>query len=70
MKACISAAAAARVLGIPPIVIKQNLRRGIWDFGEIIPKEKTGAKKDRIIILVPKLEKYIGRGITEDEIKA
>lgn len=68
MKACISAKAAGRVLGIPAVVVKQNIRLGIWDFGEIIPKEKTGKKKDRTLVYVAKLEALIGRRITDDEI--
>ena len=64
-----SANQAARILFMDPKTVKQMIRTGIWDFGEVIPGRKAGKKNDRIIIWTAKLAKHIGREITEDEIE-
>ena len=40
----LSAKQAAKILGVSPQCVRERIKRGIWTFGEMIPKEKTGNK--------------------------
>ena len=61
MKEMLSGKAAAKILGVAPIKLKKYILMGIWNFGEVISKDKTGKKQDDIIVYRSKLEKHIGR---------
>lgn len=57
-----SAQAAAKILGCSPQAVRERIKRGIWKFGEYIPKSKTGnATKDTYCIYRSKLYKHIGK---------
>ena len=61
-KEIISAAEAARILGVPPQMVRERIKRGIWKFGRRIPKEKFGGKQDRYEIYTQKMLNQIGGG--------
>ncbi len=56
----LSAKQAAKILGVSPQCVRERIKRGIWTFGEMIPKEKTGNKYDSYCIYRKKLYKHIG----------
>ena len=64
MKAYITPAEASRITGIPAAVIRQNVRRGIWKFGDYIPPKNKGGSAT-YYIWVSKLENHIGRKIND-----
>ena len=68
MKAYISPVEAERLTGIPATVIRQNIKRGIWTFGDRVPASKRGQKYDRYYIWVSKLEKHIGRRLNIEDV--
>ncbi len=51
---------AAQMLGCSQQAVRERIRRGIWTFGEVIPKEKTGNEIDSFIIHKRKLYKHLG----------
>ena len=51
----------ARILGCSEQKVREHIRRGIWKFGECIPKSKKGTKQDEFNIYRAKFEKWIGR---------
>lgn len=51
---------AAKLLGCNPEAVRRRIRRGIWKFGEVIPKEKTGNEIDSFVIYRRKLYKHLG----------
>lgn len=55
---------AAKLLGCNPEAVRRRIRLGIWKFGEVIPKEKTGNENDSFVIYRRKLYKHLG--IEED----
>lgn len=59
-KQIISAAEAARIIGCNPQKVRMMVQAGLWKFGRVIPKEKTGYHCDRYEIYRPKLERYLG----------
>lgn len=61
--------AVAKILGCGEQAVREHLKRGLWDFGEYIPKGKRGRKTNEYNIPVAKLEAYIGRPLREDEIR-
>ena len=61
-KEMMSAAAAGRVLGCSAQMVRERIKRGIWKFGEYIPKEKSGNEvKDTYCIYKDKLYRHIGK---------
>lgn len=60
--------AVAKILGCAPQAVREHLKRGLWDFGEYIPKGKRGRQTDEYNIPVAKLEAYLGRKLRDDEI--
>ena len=46
MKEILSAPEAAKILGVPVAVMRFNLQKGIWKFGEVIPPKITGKKEN------------------------
>ncbi|WP_084002954.1 hypothetical protein [Dorea sp. D27] len=56
----------AKILGCSPQMVRERIRRGIWDFGECIPK-KSNSGRNEFNIYRSKLEKHIGRELTETE---
>lgn len=56
----ISIAEAAKILGCNQEAIRQHIRKGIWDFGEVIPKKKTGKKRDQFFVYRRKLYRHLG----------
>lgn len=59
-KETISTGEAARLLGCNPEAVRQRIRVGVWKFGEVIPKGKTGKKTDSFVIYRRKLFKHLG----------
>ena len=60
--------AVAQILGCNENKVRKYIRRGIWTFGEFIPPNKTGKKTGDYPIYRAKLEKHIGRQLTDDEV--
>ncbi|WP_329808957.1 hypothetical protein [Enterocloster citroniae] len=52
---------AAKELGMSKQAVREHMRRGLFDIGDYIPKEKTGKKQDEFHIYRPKLDKHIGK---------
>lgn len=50
----------AQLLGCSQQAVRERIRRGIWKFGEVIPKEKTGNEIDSFVIYRRKLYKHLG----------
>ena len=59
-KETMSAAAAARIIGCSPQMVRERIKRRIWTFGDHIPKEKTGKTQDSFIIFTKKLNRFLG----------
>lgn len=53
---------AAKELGMSEQAVREHMRRGLFDIGDFIPKEKTGKKQDTFYVYRPKLDKHLGRG--------
>lgn len=51
---------AARILGCNPQAVREHMKCGIWDLGEVIPPEKLGKKRWGYYIYRDKLEKLLG----------
>ncbi|WP_418750613.1 hypothetical protein [Frisingicoccus sp.] len=54
---------AAAILGCTPQAVRERIRRGVWKFGECLPKAKTGNSCDTFVIYRRKLYRHIGRDI-------
>lgn len=59
-KETISTKDTAKLLGCNPEAVRQRIRVGVWKFGEVIPKGKTGKKTDSFVIYRRKLFKHLG----------
>ena len=62
MREIMSAAAAAKIIGCSPQMVREQMRRGNWDLGDVQTKKQTGLSSDRFIIFRWKLEKLLGKG--------
>lgn len=51
----------AKILGVSQQAVREHLKRGLWDFGECIPKKVRGKETNEYNIYRAKLEAYIGR---------
>lgn len=69
MKELLTVPEAARILGCYPQKVREHMKRGIWDIGEVITKKSTGRKQDEFNIYRTKFEKHIGRKLTEEDFK-
>lgn len=58
----------ARILGVSPQYVREHIRRGIWKFGECVPKKVRGKTTDEFNIYRAKFENHIGRKLNEEEI--
>lgn len=58
MKEILSAPEAARFLGVPVAVMRFNLQKGIWKFGEVIPPRITGKKENTYRVHARKMCEY------------
>lgn len=52
---------AAKELGMSPQAVREHMRRGLFDLGDYIPKDKTGKKTDEYHVYRPKLDKHLGK---------
>lgn len=52
---------AARELGCGPQAVREHMKRGIWDLGEVIPPEKLGKKTWGYYIYRSKLDRILGK---------
>lgn len=57
----------ARLLGCSPQMVRERIRRGIWNFGECIPRAESNSGRDEFNIYRSKLEEHIGRRLTDRE---
>lgn len=57
----VSVADAAKELGISKQAVRERMKKGLFDIGKYIPKEKTGKKQGEYHIYRPKLDKHLGR---------
>ena len=57
----------ARILGCSIQKVREHMRQGVWDIGEVIPKKKSGKKGDEFNIYRTKFETHIGRKLTEED---
>lgn len=49
-KPLLSARQAAAIIGCGEQKIREHIKRGIWKFGEVIPKERTGNKQNSYLV--------------------
>ena len=63
MRMCerVSVKDAAKELGMSSQAVREHMRKGLFDIGDYIPKERTGKKQGEYHIYRPKLDKHIGR---------
>jgi len=52
---------AAQELGMSRQAVREHMRRGLFDIGDYIPKERTGKKQDSFYVYRPKLDRHLGR---------
>lgn len=65
MKEILTAAEAAREIGCTPQKVRERMKRGLWDLGDVIDKNKLGrVEKNEYNIHRLKLEKFIGRKLS------
>ena len=64
-KPLLSAQEAAAIIGCGSQKVREHLKRGIWKFGEVIPKGKTGNKYNVYLINRRKLLGYLQ--LTDEE---
>lgn len=55
-----STAEVAKILGCNQEAVRQHIKQGIWNFGDYIPKQKTGSKRDKFFIYRRKFYQHIG----------
>lgn len=55
----------AKILGVSPQAVREHIKRGIWDFGECVPKKIRGKTTDEYNIYRAKLEAHIGKPLEE-----
>lgn len=62
MKEILSAQEAARVIGCSPQKVRERMKRGLWDLGEVISKRDLGnTTKTEYNIFRFKLERFLGK---------
>lgn len=61
MKEVLNASEAARILGCKSQKVREMMRRGLWDLGEVISGEELGRERNEYVIWKWKLERLIGR---------
>lgn len=61
LKERVSLPVAARELGCSPQAVREHMRAGLWDLGEVIPPEKRGKTTWAYYIFRPKLDVFLGR---------
>ena len=49
-KPLLSARQAAAIIGCVEQKVREHIKRGIWKFGEVIPKERTGNQQNSYLI--------------------
>ena len=65
MKEILTANEAAREIGCTSQKVRERMKHGMWDLGEVVEKEKLGrSTKNEYNIHRHKLEKFIGRKLT------
>lgn len=52
---------AAAELGISQQSVREHMKRGIWDLGEVVSPSKTGKKNWEFHIYRSKLDKQLGK---------
>lgn len=53
---------AAKELGVAPQAVREHMKRGLWDLGEVVTNVKpNGKKRYRYYIFRPKLDRLIGK---------
>lgn len=57
---------AARELGCGPQAVREHMKRGIWDLGEVIPPEKLGKKTWGYYIYRSKLDRILGKELKSE----
>ena len=58
-KPLLSAQEAAKIIGCSPQMVRERIKRGIWTFGEVIPKSKSGNAQNSYLINRQKLMRYL-----------
>lgn len=61
MKERVSIATAAKELGISKQAVREYMKRGIFDIGEVIPPDRKGSKNCTYLIFRRKLDKLLGK---------
>lgn len=61
MKELLTAEEAAREIGCTGQKVRERMKRGLWDLGEVIEGEKLGRACNEYNIHRYKLERFIGR---------
>lgn len=69
MKEILSAPEAARLIGVQVAVMRFNLQKGIWKFGEVIPPKITGKKENTYRVHARKMCEYFGIPFEKEERK-
>lgn len=69
-KEILTAAEAAREIGCTAQKVRERMKRGLWDLGEVIPKGKLGNKeKNEYNIHRKKLERFLGQPLNDNREK-
>lgn len=63
----VNAAEAARIIECPENHMRFYLDKGIWKFGQVVPKSVTGKKIKKYLVNVRAMCKYFGIPLEEAE---
>lgn len=67
MKEIMNAAEAAQVLGCRPAVVRFNLQKGIWKFGQVVSPKDSGKKGNTYIINSREMCRHFGIPFSKEE---
>lgn len=65
MKERVSLPEAARELGCSPQAVREHMKCGIWDLGEVIAPGQRGRRNWAYYVFRPKLDRLIGKEVNQ-----
>lgn len=54
---------AAKEIGVGVQSLREYMKRGIWDLGEVIPPQKGGSSHHEYLIFREKLDRFLGKEV-------
>lgn len=66
VKERVSLIEAAKEIGCAPQAVREHMKRGIWDLGDVVLAEERGKMTDAYYVFRRKLDKFLGKEMTID----